>query len=48
MSVFRKIKLNRARKLVNKRLNKESSDISQNRRSGGWKESSKKRKQWMK
>lgn len=43
-----KIKLNRARKLVNKRLNKESSDISQNRRSGGWKESSKKRKQWMK
>lgn len=48
VSGFRKIKLNRARKLVNKRLNKESSDISQNRRSGGWKESSKKRKQWMK
>lgn len=43
-----KIKLNRARKLVNKRLNKESSDISKNRRSGGWKEISKKRKQWMK
>ena len=43
-----KIKLNRARKLVNKRLGKESSDISLNRRSGGWKETSKKRKQWMK
>lgn len=43
-----KIKLNRARKLVNKRLGKESSDISINRRSGGWKETSKKRKQWMK
>lgn len=43
-----KIKMNRARKLVNKRLGKESSDISLNRRSGGWKETSKKRKQWMK
>ena len=43
-----KIKLNRARKLVNKRLGKESSDISLNRRSGGWKETSKKRNQWMK
>ena len=38
----------RARKLVNKRIKKESSDISNKRRSGGWKESSKKRKQWMK
>ena len=36
-----KIKMNRARKLVNKRLGKESSDISLNRRSGGWKETSK-------
>lgn len=43
-----KTKSHRARKLVNKRLGKECSDISKNRRSGGWKETSKKRKQWMK